>query len=144
MVNQQMTVNGGTITRIAIDAPSRGTIVKAMVIQLTGAMDGFNYTFYDAAAGCPPGTITGADTIDPIAQAAHQICLPRVASTTGTIKDRYTLADGTDGSFSPAGSYANADAGQSDAARKLYMKLNVPGVGAKTFGIFLGIQPIKS
>jgi hypothetical protein len=136
-------VNGGQILRIALGAPSKGQIFKAAVIQLTGSMDGFNYALYNSAAGCPPGVITGADTVDPTAQAQAQICAPRVAATG---KDRYLLTDGTDGSFSPVpiGYYSNADGGQSTAQRKLYIRLTVPGTGAKTFGIFIGIEPTKS
>jgi hypothetical protein len=136
-----ISTTGGHIVRVALGAPSRGQILKAMVIQLSGAMDGFTYAFYNSAAGCPPGDITGADTVDPIAQSLAQVCAPRAAATG---KDRYMLADGSDGSFTSAGYYENADGGQSNAQRKLYMKLTVPGTGAKTFAVSLGIQPLKS
>jgi hypothetical protein len=122
-------------------------IMKAQVVQLnpdgtaaTTALDGFTYAFYDAAAGCPPGTTltTAEPTVKAALEAQHQLIAPRVVPAG---KDRYLNADGSDGGFMGVGiPYVNSDAGLSNASRKLYMKLTVPGTAAKAFGVFMGIQ----
>jgi hypothetical protein len=129
-------INGGETHRLELPAPSKGEIKKAQVIQFTGARDGFSYTFYNSAAGCPPG-VNNDDDVEPWQEAQAQVSPSRSAAAGD---DRY-LKDGQDGAFESMGSYRNADGGLSNAKSKLYMKLTVPGGGAKRFGIFLQINP---
>lgn len=129
-------VTGGETHRLELPAPAKGEIKKAQVIQFTGALNGFEYAFYNAAAGCPPGVDNDAD-VEPWQEAQAQTSPVRSAASGA---DRYEK-DGQDGGFESMGSYRNADGGLSTAKSRLYMKLTVPGAGAKRFGIFLQIDP---
>ena len=121
---------------IAIDAPSKGEIKKAVVVQLTGSLDGFDYTFFDSEAGCKLGIFDDDTVFDKGADARSQICATR---TVPNGKDR----DQADGGFGSLGFYQNADGGLSNSQHKLYVRLFVRGTGTKTFGIYLGIAPTK-
>lgn len=129
-------VNGGETHRLELPAPAKGEIKKAQVIQFAGARDGFSYAFYNSAAGCPPGVDNDAD-VEPWREAQAQTSPVRAAAAGD---DRY-LKDGQDGAFESMGGYRNADGSLSNAKSKVYMKLTVPGAGAKRFGVFLQVDP---
>jgi hypothetical protein len=147
-------INGGQTLRLALGAPAKGMISKAMVVQLkqdgtvaTTGLEGFSYTFYNSAAACPPspnmqGTPTSAEpAVNAGAEAQGLVSITYVVPSG---KDRYLLADGITPAIGLEVPYVNSDSGLSDASPKLYMKLTVLGVATnKYFGVFMGIQHYK-
>jgi hypothetical protein len=133
-------LDSGSTLRIAINAPLRGTILKAQVIETTGGTkNAFTYAFFNSAAACPPG-LNGV--VDPVVEYNGQI--GPVRSVPGN-QDRYLLADGSEGGFVPLGPYANNDVGLVIPTGQLYtgqlyIKIVSTGTGPNTFGIYLGIQ----
>jgi hypothetical protein len=138
-----ITLAGGNLYRLAINAPTRGVLYKCQVVDYSATKEGFTYTLFNAAAGCPPTPLPtnpatpvppSTATVNPWDEDAAQIMAPRTANSG---EDRY-IVSGADGGFSVIGTtYSNADGGPSGLQAKLYLQLNVVGSGAKTFGIFL-------
>jgi hypothetical protein len=166
--------NGQTI-RVAISAPPVGRIVKLMVVQYeptddpaknkalmvlprlpakspkapkppASPLEGFKFTIYNSILACPPGvTQTSAEpTVDALLEWESQLAPVFVVAANN---DRYLLADGTDGSYFPAGiPYLVNDSDLADDAQpKLCLKLEVDGtwVGTKTFAFILGIEQYR-
>ena len=138
-----ITATGGSLYRFAINVPTRGVLYKCQVVDYSPTHDGFTYTLYNAASGCPPVPLP-ADPATPLSPStatvnawdedAAQILAPRTANSG---EDRY-IVNGADGGFSVIGTtYSNADGGPSGLQGKLYMQLNVIGTGLKRFGIFM-------
>jgi hypothetical protein len=141
--------NGGQTVRIALGAPAMGLIMKAMVVQLnpdgTGPpvntlLDGFNYTFYNSAVACPPGTVTTAGDTSVSSQAEAQGQVSQTFTVPNN-KDRWFAADGVTPAIGLNIPYLNCDGGLSNAKDLLYVKLVVGGSASenKTFGVFMGI-----
>src|SRR4051812_12567776 len=45
---------GGVTVGVAVNALRRGTIKKLRIVQLTGAIEGFQYCLYNTIAACDP------------------------------------------------------------------------------------------
>jgi hypothetical protein len=147
-VKNTITVAGGKTYRMAINAPPKGSIIRAQCFQPSGSNNTFSFSFYNSAASCPPdpldpngnpAPVTPAVQVDPTTEYAGQIGPTRSVTTAS---DRYLAADGSDGGWIQIGiPYINADGGISTAQSKIYMKFVAGGPG--TYVILLTIQTDK-
>jgi hypothetical protein len=138
---------GGTEVGVLVPAIRRGIIVKAHVVQLTGALEGFSYCLYNTVAACPPGTSPTASATAP--EKLYRV-IPLLVVPTG--QDSYMGASGfpRDGVYNLNAAYGILDdnngqplAGSpSNQGAKLPLKIIALGAGAKTFGIALTITDV--
>lgn len=149
-----ISVTGGSETGIALPILTRGMISKLLVVQLSGTLDGFTYQLYNAKAACPPGANpTTVATGNSVPYQIYAVTPPFVVAST---KSQFSTAEGSseDGTTNLNFAYMNCDnttgpanlvttASSTNAMGYLYLKLNVSGTGAKTFGVSItGLAPI--
>lgn len=133
---------GGAVVGIDVRALQRGTIKKLRVIQLTGTLDGFNYTLYNTVGACDAlgSPDVGVDErlyrITPrliVAVGADSYASAELYPEDGVsnLDMPYEVLDGYDG---------DAFAGTpSSRSIRLRLRIEAAGTGAKTFGIAMTI-----
>jgi hypothetical protein len=147
-INKTIVTTGAKTYRIALNVPSKGEIIRAQCVQVSGAKTAYSFSLYNSAASCPPDPLDGNGNPAPVTPAVtvdqwveYQGQLGPTRSVTN-VQDRFFNADGSDGGWLQIGTpYLNADGGISTAQPKLYLKFVAGGAG--TYNIFLTIKTDK-
>jgi hypothetical protein len=140
-VSSGFRVNAGQEWAFELPMTGRGALTKVMVVQLTGALEGFSYTIYNKRAACPPGqNPTAAAASAGVVEQLYRVFGPVTVPSGKSYFDTGTAIWPNIGALGVFIPYHNLDKDQStNVTDALYIKIAAGGTDSadKVFGVAL-------
>lgn len=136
--NHEIEVVSGSENCAVLLAPTRGTLRRLIVKQISGTLDGFTFNLYDRLDACSTEEEVSSsfDQINLFDPELHRICPEVTITATNALSELFDVEHG----------YENQD--EQDIRRtpnsRIYLSINASGAGTKIFQITYSIEPIAA